>query len=331
MSILNAKHFHDEEAAFAELESILWPNGPVCPHCGCTDRIYVLKGVRSKPSKKHPKGVERFGLKKCGHCRKQFTVRVGTVFEDSHAPLHKWFQAIHLLASSKKGISSHQLHRTLEVQYNTAWFMSHRIREAMRVGGFMPPMGGDGGVVEVDETIFGRADTHPKGRRRPNRKITNSAHKNVILSLVERGGSVRSYHVSGSTVGAVMPIVNENVARETAMMTDKAQLYRDQLKDFASHDRVDHSKDEYVREEESKPLIHTNTVENFFSVFKRGMRGTYQHCKEKHLHRYLAEFDFRYSNRSAVGVEDVERATKAVVGAKGKRLTYRQPDSMRGK
>lgn len=328
MSVLNAKHFHDEAAAFTELESILWPDGPVCPHCGGMDKVYVLKGVRSKPSKKHPKGVERHGLKKCGHCRKQFTVRIGTVFEDSHAPLHKWFQAIHLLCSSKKGISSHQLHRTLEVQYNTAWFMSHRIREAMREGGLLPPMGGAGEVVEVDETIYGRADTHPKGRAKHARKlgITNSAHKNVVLSLVQRGGGVRSYHVAGSTVNEVIPIVYDNVSRESATMTDKAQLYRDQMRYFKSHDRVDHSKGEYVREEDGKPLIHTNTVENYFSVFKRGMRGVYQHCKEKHLHRYLAEFDFRYSNRSALGVEDVDRAKKATIGAKGKRLTYRRTD-----
>jgi transposase-like protein len=163
MSILNAKHFHEEEAAFLKLEAILWPDGPNCPHCAALDRIYALKGVRSKPSKKHPKGVVRHGLKKCGHCRKQFTVRVGTVFEDSHAPLHKWFQAIHLMASSKTGISSHQLHRTLEVQYNTAWFMSRRIREAMRAGPLSPM--GSGGVVEIDETIYGRAATHPKSRR----------------------------------------------------------------------------------------------------------------------------------------------------------------------
>src|SRR4029079_3013232 len=187
MSVLNAPHFHDEAAAFAEMEAILWPDGPVCPKCGALDRIYPLKGVRSKPSKKHPNGVERFGLKKCGACRKQFTVRVGTVFEDSHAPLHKWFQAIHLLCSSKKGISSHQIHRTLEVQYNTAWFMTHRIREAMRIGSFTPPMGGEGGIVEIDETIYGRASTHPKGRKPAGK---NSAHKNVVLSLVERGGTV---------------------------------------------------------------------------------------------------------------------------------------------
>jgi transposase-like protein len=325
MSILSAKHFHDEAAAFADLEAILWPDGPVCPHCGGLDRVYALKGVRSKPSKKHPEGVERHGLKKCGHCRKQFTVRMGTVFEDSHAPLHKWFQAIHLLASSKKGISSHQLHRTLEVQYNTAWFMSHRIREAMRVGGLMPPMG-SAGIVEIDETIYGRAATHPKGRGPHRAKLTNAAHKNVILSLVERSGEVRSYHVAGSTVNEVIPIVTANVAKEAAVMTDSAQLYKYRLGDFASHDRVDHSKDEWARYEDGRPVIHTNTVENYFSVFKRGMRGTYQHCKEKHLHRYLAEFDFRYNNRSALGVEDKERAQKAAVGARGKRLTYRRPD-----
>jgi transposase-like protein len=328
MSVLNNKRFHDEEAAFAELEAMMWPEGPVCPHCGGMDRVYALKGVRSKPSKKSPEGVVRHGLKKCGHCRKQFTARVGTVFEDSHAPLHKWMQAIHLLASSKKGISSHQLHRILEVQYNTAWFMSHRIREAMRVGGLMPPMGGEGSVVEVDETIYGRAATHPKGRRFPSRKIVNSAHKNVILSLVERGGQVRSYHVSGSTVAEVIPIVTENVAKETAVMTDSAQMYKFRLRDaFASHDRVDHTKGEYARHEDGRPVISTNAVENYFSVFKRGMRGTYQHCKEKHLHRYLAEFDFRFNNRTALGVEDKERARKMVTGAKGKRLTYRQPDS----
>lgn len=326
MSILNKPHFHDEAAAFAELEAILWPDGPICPGCGAAERIYVLKGVRTKPSKKNPGGVERHGLKKCGHCNKQFTVRIGTVFEDSHAPLHKWFQAIQLLCSSKKGISSHQLHRILEVQYNTAWFMSHRIREAMRVGGFEPPMGGDGEVVEVDETVYGRTSTHPKGRKR-DPLIRGSAHKNVILSLVQRGGQVRSYHVSGSTVSDVIPIVEANVAKETAMMTDKAMLYRDRLRDFASHDRVDHRSGEYVRDEPGKPLIHTNSVEGYFGVFKRGMRGTYQHCKEKHLHRYLAEFDFRHNNRTAVGVEDVERATRAVRGAKGKRLTFKAADS----
>ena len=325
MSILTKPHFHNEEAAFAELESILWPHGPECPHCGNKERIYALKGVRSKPSKKSPEGVERHGLKKCGACKKQFTVRVGTIFEDSHAPLHKWLQAVHLMCSSKKGISSHQLHRTLEVQYNTAWFMSHRIREAMRSGSLMPPMGGNGGIVEIDETVYGRAATHPKGRRK---KLFSSQHRNIVLSLVERDGSVRTFHVAGQAISDLLPAINANISREAQVMTDSASWYKNMNKDdrFVSHDKVDHSSDEYVRHEEGRPVIHTNTVEGYFSVFKRGMRGTYQHCKEKHLHRYLAEFDFRHNNRSALGVEDVERATKAVVGAKGKRLTYRQPD-----
>jgi transposase-like protein len=318
MSLLNKKYFHDEKAAFAELESQLWPDGPVCPHCGSIGTAYDLSKTR-------------IGLRKCAskECRKQFTVRVGTIFEDSHLPLHQWLQAVHLLCASKKGISAHQLHRILGITYKSAWFMAHRLREAMRTGGLTPPMGGDGGVVEIDETIYGRAATHPKGRKplatRSTNRLTNSAHKNVILSLVERGGTVRSYHIEGSTVAQVVPIVIENVAREAQVMTDSAQLYKGMNKDgwFASHDRVDHSEKEYARYEDGRPVIHTNTVEGYFSVFKRGMRGTYQHCKEKHLHRYLAEFDFRYNNRSGLGVEDTERARRAVLGAKGKRLTYR--------
>lgn len=320
MSVLNKEYFHDEAAAFAKLESIVWPNGPVCPHCGGKARIYTLNGVKDK------KGRVRLGLRKCGHCRRQFTVRVGTVFESSHIPLHKWLQAVYLMCASKKGISSHQLHRTLEITYEAAWFMSHRIREAMRSGAFVPPMGGEGGIVEVDETIYGRAATHPKGRRRKDVKITNSAHKNVVLALVERGGKVRSYHVEGSTVSEVIPIVEANVAKEAAVMTDSAQLYKKRLGEFASHDRVDHTKKEYARYEPGRPVIHTNTVEGYFSLFKRGMRGVYQHCSEKHLHRYLAEFDFRYNNRSRLGVEDEDRAERALRGIRGKRLTYRTSD-----
>lgn len=316
MSVLDQAHFHDEAAAFAKLESIIWPDGPVCPHCGGKARIYVLEGVKDK------KGRVRLGLKKCGHCRRQFTARVGTVFESSHIPLHKWLQAVHLMCSSKKGISSHQLHRTLEVTYQTAWFMTHRIREAMRRGA-LAPMGGAGGIVEIDETIYGRAATHPKGRRRKNAKITNAAHKNVVLALVERGGNVRTFHISGSTVSEVIPIVETNVSKEAALMTDSAQLYKYRLGDFASHDRVDHSSEEYVRYEIGRPVIHTNTVEGYFSLFKRGMRGVYQHCAEKHLHRYLAEFDFRYNNRVRLGVDDEARTEKALKGIKGKRLTYR--------
>jgi transposase-like protein len=316
-SLLSQKHLQDEAAAYEWVEAHLWPEGPVCPHCGSVERISKMAGKAT-----------RFGLYKCYACRQQFRVTVGTIFEKSHVPLYLWLQAFFLLAGSKKGISANQLHRTLDVSLKTAWFMGHRIREAMRSGS-LSPMGGDGGIVEIDETIYGRAATHPKGRKRPDARITNSAHKNVVLSLVERGGEVRSYHVAGSTTAEVIPIVNANVAKEASVMTDAAQLYKYRLGDFASHDRIDHSKGLYAEYPEGRPVIHTNTVEGYFALFKRGMRGTYQHCKEKHLHRYLAEFDFRYNNRKSLGIEDAERAARMVKGAKGKRLTYRASDSSR--
>jgi transposase-like protein len=316
MSVLDAPHFHDEEAAFAKLESIVWPDGPVCPHCGATDRIYALKGVRSKPSKKNPEGIVRHGLKKCGHCRQQFTARVGTVFESSHLPLHLWFQAAHLLCSSKKGISSHQLHRVLKITYQAAWFASHRLREAMRTGSLTPPLGGKGGsgVVEADETFIGRKKGEPKRRG-------GGAHKNAVLALVERGGEVRTVHVENVKARTILPIVNANIAKEARVMTDDAATYYKKLKRFAGHDTVAHAAGEYVRGE-----VHTNTVEGYFSIFKRGMKGVYQHCSEKHLHRYLVEFDFRYNARSALSVEDEARTEKALRGIKGKRLTYRTAD-----
>jgi len=319
MSVLDAAHFHDEEAAFAKLGSIVWPEGPVCPHCGATDRIYALQGVRSKPSQKNPQGVVRHGLKKCGHCRKQFTARVGTVFESSHMPLHKWMQAAHLLCSSKKGISSHQLHRILRVSYEAAWFASHRLREAMRRGA-LAPMGGVGssGIAEVDSTYIGRKKGVPKQR--------GTAHKHAVLSLVERGGEVRSVHIENEKAATVVPIVNQNIAREARVMTDDALQFEGKLEDYAEHEVVNHSAKEYVRYRKRQPAIHTNTVEGYFSIFKRGMKGVYQHCSEKHLHRYLAEFDFRYNNRSALGVEDEVRTEKALKGIKGKRLTYRPAD-----
>jgi transposase-like protein len=318
MSVLTKPHFHDEEAAFEKLESIVWPDGPVCPKCGNTEKIYSLKGVHSKPSKKNPEGVVRHGLKKCGKCRKQFTVRVGTVFESSHAPLHLWFQAVHLMCSSKKGISAHQLHRVLEVQYNTAWFMAHRIREAMRSGD-LAPMGGAGGsgIVEADETFIGRKKGVPKRR--------GTHHKHPVLSLVERDGSVRSKHVTDVKAETLVNIVNENIAREAKIMTDDAATYYEKLDQFADHQTVNHSTDEYVRYENGE-AIHTNTVEGYFSIFKRGMKGVYQHCSEKHLHRYLAEFDFRYNSRSKLGVEDMERSERALQGITGKRLTYQTSD-----
>ncbi|RNJ43859.1 IS1595 family transposase [Mesorhizobium erdmanii] len=305
MSILSEPHFHNEEAAFERLEAIVWPEGPVCPKCGNCEQTRITRVTGA---------TARTGLRRCLECKKQFTVKVGTVFESSHVPLHKWWQAAHLLASSMKGISAHQLHRTLQVQYKTAWFMFHRLREAMRDGGFSP-MGGDGKIVEADETYIGRLQGQPK-------RAGGGSHKNTVLTLVERGGIARSFHIDSAKVKTVMPIVRANIAKETAMMTDEWGGYRYLSGEFASHDTVVHSKDEYVRYEGAK-TIHTNTVEGFYSIFKRGMKGVYQHCAEHHLHRYLAEFDFRYSNRIALGVDDNNRTVKAMAGIVGKRLKYR--------
>ncbi|MGP8232362.1 MAG: IS1595 family transposase [Methylovirgula sp.] len=303
-SVLNAPHFQNEEAAFAYVEAKLWPHGPTCPHCGNADsaRIGKLSGKTT-----------RLGLRKCYECKKPFTVRQNSIFESSHLPLHLWLQVIHLMCASKKGISTRQIQRMLSCSMKTAWFLTHRIREAMR-GGTLPPMGGDGGIVEVDETYIGRLQGVPKPRG-------GSSHKNVVLTLVERGGAARSFHVESVSIADMMPIVHANVAKETAMMTDQGASYPVICEPFASHDVVNHAREEYVRREGDK-LISTNTVEGYYSIFKRGMIGTYQHCSEKHLHRYLAEFDFRYSYRIKLGIDDVARADLAIKGAKGKRLTY---------
>jgi transposase-like protein len=290
----------------------------VCPHCGHAGKIYEIKGVRSKPSKKHPEGIVRHGLKTCGGCRKQFTVRVGTLFEDSPIPMFKWWQAVHLLASSKKGISSHQLHRTLQVTYKTAWFMSHRIREAMRQGGFAP-MGGGGDVVEIDETYHGPKAGVEKGQG-------GARHMRAILTLVNRQGEARSFHIDKANTATVLPIIRKNISEEAVAVTDEARIYDRLGRHVAHHVTVNHRRGEYVSQARDAWIpgdIHTNTVEGYFSLFKRGMRGVYQHCSEKHLHRYLAEFDFRYNNRSALGVEDEQRAENVARGIRGKRLTYR--------
>ncbi|MER8391914.1 IS1595 family transposase [Mesorhizobium sp. M1340] len=312
MSVLSRPYFHDEAAAFEHVEAMLWPQGPVCHHCGSMEKHYALKGGHTKASKKNPNGIEIHGLYKCSDCRKKFTVRMGTIFEESHLPLHKWLQAIHLMCSSKKGISAHQMHRVLEVTYKTAWFLCHRIREAMHSGDFSP-MGGNGKTVEVDETYIGRLAGTPV-------KPGGGAHKNTVVTLVERGGRARSFHVDTARIGTIMPIVRASIAKESALMTDEAGVYRRVGMEFASHEFVTHSKDEYVR-----GIVHTNTVEGYYSIFKRGMKGVYQHCAEHHLHRYLAEFDFRYSNRSAMGIEDNVRSLLALKGFKGRRLTYRRP------
>ena len=305
MSLLSQKHLQNEEDAYAWVEAQLWPNGPVCPHCSAQERISKMQGKAT-----------RFGLYKCYVCRKQFRVTVGTIFEKSHVPLHLWLQAFYLIAGSKKGISSNQLHRTLGVTLKTAWFMSHRIREALRQGSLSAPLGGAGGsgVVEVDETYF--------SRREGKRKAQGFGHKRPVLSLVERGGQVRSFAPERADMLSIMPIVKDNIAKEAKVMTDEGRHYNQFGATFASHESVNHTAKEYVRGE-----VHTNTVEGYFSIFKRGMKGIYQHCDEKHLHRYLAEFDFRYNHRVRLGVNDEQRAAKALKGVVGKRLTYQTAHS----
>lgn len=303
MSILSRPEFHDEQAAYDYIEARLWANGPVCPHCGGVERISKMGGKST-----------RIGTYKCYQCRKPFTVKVGTIFESSHVKMHIWLQAIYLMCASKKGISSNQLHRTLGVTLKTAWFMSHRIREAMRSGA-LAPMGGGGGAVEVDETYIGRDASTPKGRHiKPNRD-----QKQKLLALVDREtGEARTFVVKRVRAAELAPILNENIARETRLMTDQARFYQPLSGNFDSHEVVNHQKKEYVRGD-----VTTNTVEGFFSIFKRGMKGVYQHCDEKNLHRYAAEYAFRYSNRIAKGVDDAVRADIALKGVVGKRLSYK--------
>lgn len=306
-SILSASYFHNEEAAFAFVEAKLWPSGPVCPRCAVIGNSVKLKGKST-----------RLGVYKCRDCRKPFTVKVGTIFEASHIPMNVWLQAIFLVASSKKGISTNQIHRSLGVSLKASWFMLHRIREAMRGGG-LSQFGVDGGIVEVDETFIGRDKRiKPKGEKRGR----GYHHKHKILSLVDRDSrQARSFVVDEVSVAALAPIIRENLAREARLMTDEAGYYTKIGREFAGHSVVQHQRGEYVKR--GNPEVHTNTIEGFFSVFKRGMKGVYQHCAHNHLHRYVAEFDFRYNNRKALGVEDSERADKILAGVVGKRLTYR--------
>ena len=308
-SVLSDRHFHDEAAAYKFVEARIWPNGAVCPHCGGTDRNSPMKGKST-----------RIGTYKCYDCRKPFTVKIGTIFEASHVKLNLWLQAIFLMASSKKGISSNQLHRTLGVTLKTAWFMSHRLREAMREGG-LGPLGGNGLIVEVDETYYGptkeKRTVTTSGRPFTKSGRSGVSNKRAILGLIERGGMVRTFHVASATKENVAKLVNENVSHESMLFTDESRLYPAIGAKFLDHMTVKHSAGEYVR-----GGVHTNTIENFFSVFKRGMRGTYQHCAEKHLHRYLAEFDFRHNRRVAYGVNDIARADAILGGVVGKRLTY---------
>jgi transposase-like protein len=305
-SVISDKHFHDEAAAYRYVEARVWPEGPVCPHCGGVDRISPMKGKTT-----------RVGTYKCYQCRKPFTVKIGTIFESSHIPLRHWLQAIFLLSSSKMGISSNQLSRTLGCTLKTAWFLSHRVREAMKGVG-LPPLGGEGKIIESDEAYWGGKDieTNPimKTRRRGK---PGPGGKARIMTLVERGGHARSIKVNDLTNETMQRILLENADTKSRLMTDEGTSPSIGLL-FASHETVKHGAREYARGD-----VTTNTVEGYFSVFKRGMRGTYQHCAEKHLQRYLSEFDFRYNNRTALGVNDVTRADKALKGIVGKRLTYR--------
>jgi transposase-like protein len=298
--------YTDETAAREHLEALLWPEGPICPHCSNADpdRIHKLAGKSTRP-----------GVFKCRECEKPFTVTVGTVFERSKIKLNQWVYATHLLTSSKKGISSHQLSRMLGVTYKTAWFMTHRIREAMRPAAFTP-MGGPTSIIESDETFIGKSELAPKGRRA---KRHHWSH-NIVLTLVERGGSARSFKVDSAGQDVIWPIISKNIRRESDLMTDEGSWYNAIGRQFATHNTVNHSKKEYVRDD----FIHSNTVENYYSIFKRGMKGIYQHCSEKHLHRYLSEFDFRYSNRIALGINDATRTDNALRGITGKRLTYQR-------
>ena len=305
-SVISDRHFHDEHAAYEYVEARIWPNGPVCPHCGNADpaRIRLMQGATT-----------RIGTRQCNECRKPFTVKVGTIFEASHVQLRLWLQAIHLVCSSKKGISANQLHRILGVTLKTAWFIGHRIREAMRSGD-LAPMGGSGSIVEVDETYIGRKQGMVTAR-------TGGKHKNAVLTLVERGGSARSFFVENVSKAEIIPVVRENIARESHIMTDESGIYNRIGDEFAAHGKVDHKREEYAYTDRvTGTLISTNTVEGYYSIFKRGMKGVYQHCQEKHLHRYLAEFDFRYSNRVKLGINDIARADLALKGVVGKRLTY---------
>ena len=316
MTALSAPHFTNDDAARALIESIRWPDGPVCSHCGSINHAYAVKG--------------RAGLYRCAEpeCRKDFTCTTGTVMERSKIALHKWMTAFYLMSASKKGISAHQLHRALGITYQSAWFMCHRIREAMRpddVPG-SDPFGGKGKIVEADETYFGEVEeSKRRGKTTKGRPFTKGgrsgpSNKRAVVSLVERGGRVRSFHPAVADGQTVTAIVLENIKRESRLHTDESRLYMYPGAEFAAHETVTHSHGEYVRGD-----VHTNSVEGFFSIFKRRMRGIYQHCGEKHLHRYLAEYDFRYNHRVKLGYSDIDRTRAAIKGVEGKRLTYRQP------
>ncbi|MFN0192297.1 MAG: IS1595 family transposase [Aestuariivirga sp.] len=303
MSDLSKPIFHNEAKARAWLESQIWPDGPVCPHCTSGDATR-LEGE-----------AHRDGVIQCNECRKQYTVTVGTVFERSKLPLTKWLQAVYLLSASKKGMSTNQLSRMLGLPYKTAWFMTHRIREAMREGTFIGGLGGQNKVVEVDETyVGGKAKNAKHGAPIPN--------KEPVVSLVERDGKVRSFHLPEVTAKNLGPVLRTQIDRKSYLMTDESMVYIGVGKEFDGHGTVNHSIEQYVR----GVFWHTNTVEGYFAILKRGIMGSYHHVSQQHLKRYVGEFDFRYNTRDK---SDFERANEALKGIVGKRLTYRRIDEAR--
>jgi transposase-like protein len=323
MSTFAAPHFQTPEAARTFLESVRWPEGPICSHCGTIGHAYAIK---------------KAGWYRCAEkgCRKDFTVTTGTVMERSHIGLHKWLMAFYLMSSSKKGVSAHQLHRSLDLDYKSAWFMAHRIREAMRDGD-LAPLGGAGEIVEVDETYHGKTEQPHVSAQRKGRPYKTGSRgprdKRPIVALVERGGRVRTFHVAVADQVTVEKIVSDNIAHESRLHTDESRLYFNAADTFAAHKTVKHSAKEYARrdlfmiddETFGSENVHCNTAEGYFSIFKRGMKGIYQHCDEKHLHRYLAEYDFRYNHRIKLGFNDTDRTVEAIKGVAGKRILYRQP------
>ena len=309
--------FQDEDAAREHLEALHWPDGPFCPHCGSV-KATRLPPQRGRKTKAHPEGALRKGVVQCNDCRQQYTVTVGTVFESSKVPLHKWLYVNHVLCSSKKGTSAHQIARNIGVSYKTAWFMMHRIREAMKETD-AGPLGGYGSTIEADETYVGGKAKNRKAKQQALRVNMrwSMGDKQPVVALVERGGKVRSFHVARVTGETLRSVLVTNVDRGSWLMTDEHAGYKRVGQEFTGHGVVVHSKGEYVR----KGVFHTNTVEGFFSLLKRGIIGTYHHVSEQHLHRYTAEFDFRYNTRK---LDDAARADESLLGAVGKRLTYRR-------